>query len=100
MRIVIIKDIDITAKGKDSIVIYNKISVIKDYKIIKIQQDKSYINNIDIINIDVIIEGIEYIMLTRKVKTVIKDWWLEFINRIQHKEIIKITIKQEPYIKV
>ena len=39
-------------------------------------------------------------MLTRKVKTVIKDWRLEFINRSQSKEIIKIATKQEPYIKV
>ena len=39
MRIVIIKDIDLMAKEKGNTVIYNRITIIKEYKIIKSQQD-------------------------------------------------------------
>ena len=53
--------------------------------------DQFYINNLDINNIDIIIKEKEHIMLTRKVKTVIKDWRLELITASSHKEIIKIT---------
>ena len=90
--VIIVENIDIMVKGKDNIVNYNRSTIIKKCKIIKNQQDKFYI-----INGDIIIKKIECIMLTSKIKTVIKNWRLEFI--IQSKKIIEIDIKEESYIK-
>ena len=91
--VIIVKNINIMVKAKDNIVNYNRSTIIKK-QTIKNQQDKFYINKADIIHGD-IIKKIEYIMLTSKVKTVVKNWRLELI--IQSKEFIKIDIKEEIY---
>ena len=66
---IIIKDISNMVKEKGNIMTdngdINKMTSIKSYKIIKSQQDKTHINNTD-----VVIKEKEYITLTRKVKMV------------------------------
>ena len=84
--VIILDYIDIMVKEKDSINDFN----------IKSQQYKLYINNIDIIDKDINRKEIAYILLTKKTKIVIKSGRLEFT---QSKEIIKIDIKEESFIK-
>ena len=98
-RFLIIKVINTVVKGKVNIMTdhgdINKMTSIKSYKVIKSQQDKNHISNLD-----VVVREKEYIMLTRKVKMAIKDQLLKLIRTIQHEEIIKRIIKQERHIKV
>ena len=83
--VIILEHIDIKVKEKVNISDFN----------IKSQQDKLYINNIRIIDKDISIEKITYILLTKKIKTVIKTGRLEFIIQSN----IKIDIKEESLIK-
>ena len=87
--VIVLNYIDIMAKEKDNL---------NDSNIIKSQQYRRYINNMDIICQNINIKEIAYILLTREIETAIKSGRLEFIC-IQSKEIIKIDIKEESFIK-